>query len=83
MFTVQKPKICLSEKAEYDQKTGKYYAVMTRRFQDEEELVTFLAVNQEQECNWEEKVVPDRYKNRYLDCQALDGIPSNYFEGML
>lgn len=80
MFTVQKPKICLAEKAEYDPKTGKYYAVMTRRFQDEEELVTFLAVNQEQECNWEEKAVPDRYKNYYLECQALNGIPCNYFE---
>lgn len=51
MFTIQKPKICLSEKAEYDPKTGKYYAVTTHKFQDEKELVTFLAVNQKPACN--------------------------------
>ena len=81
MVTVQKPKICLSEKAEYDPKTGKYYAVMTRKFQDEEELITFLAVNQKPAYNWKEEPVSGRYENRYLDCQALAGIPRNYYEG--
>lgn len=81
MITVQKPKICLSERAEYDPKTGKYYAVMTRIFQDEEELVTFLAVNQKSAYNWKEEPVSGRYENRYLDCQALAGIPRNYYEG--
>ena len=63
MFTIQKPKICLSEKAEYDPKTGKYYAVTTRKSQDEKELVAFLAVNQKPTCNWKGEPISGRYEN--------------------
>lgn len=74
IYTTQVPKICLSEKAEYDKKKDCYYAAITRTFSMEKELITFLAMQQKEVLNWDGNPIPNIYANAYMDHQALTGI---------
>ena len=82
IYTTQVPKICLSEKAEYDKKKNCYYAVITRTFSTEKELITFLAMQQKEVLNWDGNPIPGAYKNPYMDHQAFTGITQEILEGV-
>lgn len=75
MYEVKLPKVHLSTVLGYDIKKKEIYlSDEDRVFEDEDELVLFLAEGHKQLHNWLGKPIPGRYKNKFMDFQALNGI---------
>lgn len=74
MYKINPPKIHLSTVIGYDAKKKTYLIKDEQIFDTEKDLICFLAEHHYPVCNWDGKPIRDRYKNRYLDNQALNGI---------
>lgn len=75
MYKNNHPKVVLSEIIYYDKKTNTYYTSgYDLEFDTHKDLIEFLARANRPVLNWYEDPIPDRFKNIYLDNQALNGI---------
>lgn len=73
MYNVQPPKIHLSRVVGYDRKNRKYIVEDEKTFDTERDLICFLANHNRPVYNYADNPVKGKYKNKYLDNQALNG----------
>lgn len=74
MYKIEHPKIHMAEVANYDVKAKVYNVKNEKTFEDEKELIEFLAKYNRPIYNFDGNPIKGRFKNKYLDNQALDGI---------
>lgn len=73
MYNVQPPKIHLSRVVGYDRKNRKYIVEDEKTFDTERDLICFLANHNRPVYNYADNPIKGKYKNKYLDNQALNG----------
>lgn len=76
IYTVEQPKIHLSEVIGYDPENKVYYLSDKPDiiFDNEEELIKFLARVHRQVVNWNGKPIRGEFRNKYMENQALNGL---------
>ena len=74
MYKINPPKIHLSKVIGYDVKKRIYAVKDEKTFDTEDELICFLAQHNYPVYNFADNPIKGKYKNKYLDNQALNGI---------
>lgn len=74
MYNVQTPKIHLSRVIGYNRKNKTYIVEDEETFDTERDLICFLAKHNCPVYNYADNPIKGKYKNKYLDNQALNGI---------
>lgn len=76
IYTVEQPKIHLSEVIGYAPESKVYYTSdkLDVVFDSKEELIRFLARAHKQVVNWNGKPIRGEFRNEYMENQALNGF---------
>ena len=74
IYTVEQPKIHLSEVIGYDPENKIYLISKDIFFGNKEELIRFLARAHKQVVNWNGKPIRGEFRNEYMENQALNGF---------
>ena len=74
IYTVEQPKIHLSEVIGYDPENKIYLISKDIFFGNKEELIRFLARAHKQVVNWNGKPIRGKFRNEYMENQALNGF---------